>query len=135
MIARTLGIKSKSAQTPLSFHDAKDIPEWARIELQAAVDAGILTGYPDGTLRPRQMMDRAEMAALIARAMEWDTATIAQTSFADDDVIPDWAKPHIEAALNSGLLQGRGGNLFVADGVTTRAEAAVVLLRIRNHLQ
>ncbi|MFC4306338.1 S-layer homology domain-containing protein [Cohnella boryungensis] len=43
--------------------------------------------------------------------------------------MPAWAKDYVDAARERGVLTGRDGNRFAPDGLTTRAEAAVVLLR------
>ncbi|TNJ62641.1 S-layer homology domain-containing protein [Paenibacillus hemerocallicola] len=44
-----------------------------------------------------------------------------------------YGKTH--TALGLGLLEGREGNQFVPDGLATRAEAAVALLRLWKVLQ
>lgn len=48
-----------------SFRDAEDVPEWAR----AAVAGGVLSGYPDGTLRPNGRITRAEALAVLLRLL------------------------------------------------------------------
>jgi lysozyme len=47
----------------------KDVPatHWAADEIAAAVDDGIMEGYPDGTFKPDQAITRAEFAAAIAK--------------------------------------------------------------------
>jgi hypothetical protein len=67
--------------------------------------------------------------------MKWKASNIASPSFSDDSSIPVWAKAHVEAAREHGILEGRAGNQFVPDGLTTRAEAAVALLRLWSTLQ
>ncbi|MFS0627071.1 S-layer homology domain-containing protein, partial [Brevibacillus sp. 179-C8.2 HS] len=52
------------------------------------------------------------------------------TGFADDEVIPQWAKGAVEAIRKLGIVDGRGGNRFVANEIATRAEATVMLLRM-----
>ena len=56
-----------SKNTPNKF---KDLPakHWAIDYLQAAIDARLLSGYPDHTLRPDAKVNRAEATALIANA-------------------------------------------------------------------
>jgi len=52
------------------FKDAADVPEWAK----AAVGTGVLSGYPDGTLKPNGHITRAEALAVLLRllqAMGW----------------------------------------------------------------
>jgi hypothetical protein len=47
-----------------------DVPNthWAFKYIQKIGEEGITTGYPDGTYRPSQNLNRAQMAAFIARA-------------------------------------------------------------------
>jgi hypothetical protein len=135
MLLRTLGIPIRAETSAVPFNDKGSIPEWARQAIQTAVAEGILAGYPDGTLRPMQTVNRSEMAAMISKAMKWKTGSIANPSFSDDSSIPAWAKPYVEAAREHGILAGRAGNQFVPDGLTTRAEAAVALLRLWRALR
>lgn len=41
---------------------------WAFKEIQACYKAGIIQGYPDGTYRPTEKVDRAQMAVFITKA-------------------------------------------------------------------
>ncbi|MNI29174.1 Endo-1,4-beta-xylanase A precursor [compost metagenome] len=135
MLLRTLGISTGRETDKLSFTDSDTIPVWAQDTIRDAVKSGILEGYPDGTLRPQQTVSRSEMAAMMARAMKWDIERTQITAFADDAGIPNWAKGYIHVAFQRGLLEGREGNRFIPNGQATRAEAAVVLLRLWKTLQ
>ncbi|MBP1991628.1 RCC1 domain-containing protein [Paenibacillus eucommiae] len=130
MLLRTLQIEINKETSTIPFSDKDIIPEWARLAIQTAVAEGILDGYSDGTLKPLQTVNRSEMAAMVSKAMEGKAGNMASTSFADDARIPAWAKAYVEAARGYGIIEGRAGNQFVPDGLTTRAEAAVVLLRL-----
>jgi hypothetical protein len=130
MLQRTLRIAISSEDKKMPYSDAGSIPEWARPAILTAVTEGILEGYPDNTLRPARRVTRAEMAAMLSRAMTWDTGLTQGPDFADHDNIPLWAKGYIEAARMHGIITGREGNQFVPDGLTTRAEAAVAMLRL-----
>jgi hypothetical protein len=135
MLLRTRGVTPEYAAGKLPFTDQDQIPVWATNTVSAAIEMGILQGYPDGTLRPQQTVSRAEMAAMLARVMKWDIDLSPLTSFADDADIPNWAKGYIQAAVQRGLLDGRGDNQFFSHGEATRAEAAVVLIRLWKTLQ
>ncbi len=48
----------------------KDIENhWAKDDIQAAADAGIAKGYDDGTFKPDKPVTRAEVTAMIMRAL------------------------------------------------------------------
>lgn len=135
MLMRTLQIPIGTESSEVSFSDAESIPAWARLAIQTAVAEGVLQGYPDGTLRPKQTVSRAEMATMVSKVMEWKAGSTDSPYFSDDAHIPTWAKAYIEAAREHGLLEGKEGKRFVPDGRTTRAEAAVVLLRLWKSIQ
>ncbi|MWC28832.1 S-layer homology domain-containing protein [Paenibacillus sp. MMS18-CY102] len=115
----------------LTFKDKAEIGEWAQGAIAAAVHAGIIQGYTDGYFHPNATITRAEMAVMIARALNFTTdANIA--GFADFTAIPQWAQEAVNALQANGLIQGRSGNRFAPNEQATRAEAAVLLLRILN---
>lgn len=122
------------AGSDMSFVDQSDIRPWARDAVSAAVKAGVVGGYPDGTFRPGADVSRAEAAAMIAKAAGLQASRAAATAFADDSVIADWAKPYINAALEAELVQGQSGNRFNPQAAMTRAEAVVLLLRLEDYL-
>ncbi|QWU13826.1 S-layer homology domain-containing protein [Paenibacillus sophorae] len=130
MLIRTLRISSDTAA--LSFPDRANIPVWAEGYVSAAVRKGIIIGFPDGSFHPEQPVSRAEMAVFIYRAINWqaDKGAASRTSFSDDAEIPAWAKPYVAAATEHDLLQGQNGNRFAPSSSLTRAEAAVIMLRL-----
>ncbi|WP_138753957.1 S-layer homology domain-containing protein [Paenibacillus sinopodophylli] len=134
MLLRTLQIPISSEAIAMPFSDKDSIPEWAQLEMQTAVAAGIIEGYSDGTLQPQKTVNRSEMAAMVSRAMKWEAENAKSASFADDASIPAWARDYVANAYENGLIKGRENNHFAPTGLTTRAEAAVVLLRLWNVL-
>ena len=130
MLMRTLQITISDESSAIDFSDEGSILGVARLAVQTAVAEGILEGYPDGTIRPQQTVSRLEIAVMVSRVMKWEANSTESTYFSDDVRIPAWAKPYIAATYEYGLLKGRSGNEFVPDGPTTRAEAAVLLLRL-----
>ncbi|MFC4812530.1 S-layer homology domain-containing protein [Paenibacillus sp. GCM10023250] len=114
----------------LGFKDANAIPAWAADAVGRAAGAGWIGGYEDGTFRAGQPITRAELAAMAVRAMGWTPEASAVPSFADAAAIAPWARPYAALAAEKGLMNGRGGNLFVPAGITTRAEAAQLLIRM-----
>jgi hypothetical protein len=64
MVGRALNL---SSTTPLSFLDNKEIPNFARDYVSALQEAGIITGFPDGTFRPQSQATRAEACAILCR--------------------------------------------------------------------
>jgi hypothetical protein len=75
-----------------------DVPAtaWYRPYVERLVELGIVTGYPDGTYRPNSQVSRAEMAALLVRAIpSASTYDLVAGSFTD--VPADaWYRQHVE---------------------------------------
>lgn len=117
----------------LTFEDRDQISSWAAKEVSAAVSSGIIGGYEDATFRPQQNITRAELAAIIARALNVESIA-SNTNFVDDEQIPSWAKGYIMSAVNLGIIQGRGQNSFAPNDNATRAEALTMLIRMLSHL-
>ncbi|WP_019639839.1 GLUG motif-containing protein [Paenibacillus fonticola] len=130
ILLRTMGVALSAS--PLSeqvFIDQDQIPAWAMSAVSTAVENGMLSGYPDHSLRPLDSVSRAEMVTMMARAMKWEIEQ-GSTAFMDDAEIPHWAKGYIQEAVQRGLLSGRKGNRFSPSDSATRAEATVLLLRL-----
>ncbi|WP_213414300.1 S-layer homology domain-containing protein, partial [Xylanibacillus composti] len=121
-------MKLDGAGAALHFQDQDQIGSWAKGAAALAVEAGIVSGYEDGSFRPDAKITRAEMASMIAQALKARVDANGQTGFADDEDIPNWAKGAVEAIRKLGIVSGRGGNQFAPNDTATRAEAVVMLL-------
>lgn len=53
------------ATAPITASDEGDIPFWGKESMKMAAAQGILNGYPDGTLRPKQSVTRAEAVKIL----------------------------------------------------------------------
>jgi len=127
MLTKALGMEGGEAR--FEFTDRDAIGGWAVDAVSAAVQAGVISGYEDGSFRPGDSLTRAEMATMITRALGLTIGRAADsTGFADDAGIPEWAKA--AAASELGILKGRDGNRFAPNDKATRAEAVVMLLRM-----
>lgn len=52
----------------MKFPDVKE-NKWYAKDVETASEAGIMTGYEDGTFRPEQPLTRAETAAIVAKLL------------------------------------------------------------------
>ncbi|SDW71971.1 immunoglobulin-like domain-containing protein [Paenibacillus sp. CF384] len=123
-------LKPQEAGAKLTFTDHAKIGAWAQKAIAQAVQAAIITGYADGSFRPDAQISRAEMAAMIAKAMGQATKEVAATDFSDDKAIPAWAKASVAFVKQAGIVQGKGNNEFAPADHATRAEAVTVLLNM-----
>ncbi len=128
MLGRALDLKDTGKK--LEFKDMGSIPAWAQAFVSGAVDAGIISGYANGTFGPEKQLNRAEMVAMIVRAAGIKPVTGASLSFADAKDIPQWAVPYIAAAVEKGLVSGVGQNRFAPQQSATRAESLALILSL-----
>ena len=63
--ADTLDMVTSGRDTLTSFTDSGSVSAWAREAVAWAVDSGILSGRPDGTLAPGGTATRAEAAVML----------------------------------------------------------------------
>jgi len=125
MINRAMGYNGEAG---VSFSDVS-ATYWASVEINAALTAGYIKGYPDGCFYPNRYVTRAEMAAIIARIA--DLPEPAATPFTDLNM-PGvaWAANDIASLYAAGLASGVSADKFAPDKSITRAEGAVFLARL-----
>ena len=118
------------------FADNTGIPAWARGYIATAVDRGVIKGYEDNTFRAANLISRAEIAAMVVRAMgkESDAAKAGALSFGDAGSVPAWARGYVSVAAAQGIVKGKPGSLFAPADKATRAESAAMLVRMLNNL-
>lgn len=127
LLANTLGWSTESAN--ISFKDA--IPLWAQGTIGAAVNKGVVKGYDDGTFRPNRAITRAEMAAIVDKALALPKSS-QPSNYADARQIPAWAVQSIRNTKVSGIITG-AGNLFRPKDIANRAEATAVMAKILEY--
>lgn len=100
---------------------------WAETDIQAALKAGIVHGYEDGTFRPNQTVSRAEFVVMLTNALYPNAGSVTLQDYVDTDVIGDWAKQAIALATKSNFVQGYEDGSFRPGATLTRAQLAVIL--------
>lgn len=68
MITRALKISSQDSN--IAFADKENISAWAKDSVAAAVEKGIIEGYPDNTFKPLGKATRAEAVTVIVKALQ-----------------------------------------------------------------
>ncbi len=107
-----------------SFKDTKG--HWASQAISRLAQSGVVKGFPDGTFGPGQPVTRAQFVSLLAAALQWPAPEI-QPSF--KDIVPQWAKPAVAAAVSRGVVTGYPDGTFLPDAKVTRSEMAVMINR------
>jgi len=105
-----------------SFSDTSG--HWAAGYIEAAKTAGLISGYPDGTFRPNNLITRAEIAKLVVLGAGFATDT---SGAGFSDIATNWAKDFILTAANNGVVNGYSDGTFRPNNHATRAEASVMV--------
>jgi hypothetical protein len=103
--------------------------DWFCTYVTNAKDQGYFKGYDDGTFGPGNPILRAEAAAVVLRALDFDIPDYATYSF--PDVTGDeWYADYAEKAYLCGIFEGRtidGEKLFAGGASITRAEFSKII--------
>lgn len=106
---------------------------WAAEYYGKLGDMGIVTGYPDGTYRPDERVERSSMAALVYRAMPLiNGVTLSERPGGGGliDVAGTWAEGYIGALCAAGYLDsGDYPAGFGQEEAMTRLEVVKLLVR------
>ena len=103
--------------------------DWFNNAISTLSNAGIVTGYADGTFRPDQPITRGEMAKIIANFARLGGATKSFT-----DLSGHWAKTYVELAAGNGWIEGYPDGTFGPDKKITRAETVTMINRVLDRV-
>lgn len=96
------------------------------------IDKKILTGFEDGTFRPNEPINRAQIAVAVAKATNRisDLEAMANKNTFADLSGYNWAKGHINALVDAGIIKGRSDTTFAPGENITYAELVTILVRM-----
>lgn len=80
-------------------------------------------------------LKRYEVAVLLTKAMDGDKkmdSALTVLDYADASDIPSYARKYVQFVTDKGLMQGMEKDKFVPNYDVTRAQAAVVLYKLKN---
>lgn len=124
MLVSALGLDTDTA---VKIFDDVDRSAWYSPYVTAAYSAGIAEG--DGTyFYPESEITREEMSLMAARACGLSANSTAE--FSDGDDISPWAEEAVAALTEKGMIQGFEDGTFRPKQPATRAQSAVILLRL-----
>ncbi|MEG4015464.1 MULTISPECIES: S8 family serine peptidase [unclassified Microcoleus] len=99
---------------------------WAENFIEALAAGNIISGFPDGSFKPDDCLNRAQYAALLVSAFSPIPKRLA-TNFIDVSA-SFWARSAIERANRAGFLSGFPGLKFGPNQNLTKTEAIVSLV-------
>ncbi|MFH1542070.1 MAG: S-layer homology domain-containing protein [bacterium] len=129
LLVRSLGLPDAQLEAE-AFSEFTDLTDghWATKYVAYASRNKIVTGYPNGSFQPNQVVSRAEGITILARYAKLNEDVEAKSEFTD---LADtfWANKYIAPAKKAGLLNYLNDKPFEAAKEFTRAEACEVLYR------
>lgn len=131
MLIRALGIEQDSFNN--EFPDVSPDAWYADI-MATAKNKGILEGDDAGNANPGDYITREQMAKISVRILENDINLSDEDTvdYRDADLISDWAKKYVSAALKLGIMNGVEDETFAPKSVVPREQAMVLTYRIRE---
>ena len=103
--------------------------DWFNNAVSTLSNAGIISGYPDGTFRPNAPITRAEMAKVIALFAKLDKS---EDRF--NDIAGHWAEAYIRLAAGNGWIAGYPDGSFKPQQNITRAETMTMINRVLDRV-
>lgn len=120
----------ENRQTPKRF---KDIAAnfWGANAVTKTNQGGYMNGYPEGDFRPDRPVPRLELLVALATGLNLPLPTdpdkVLQV-YQDKDQIPNWAKPKVAAATQTGLVVSHPDPSKLNPGQpATRADVSAIL--------
>lgn len=101
------------------------------------VKEGLISGYPDGTYGLEKPITRAEVAAMVTRALKnEDTSDLLKTIRGKfgDVAVSHWANGYINYAANTGYVNGYPDNTFRPGNNITYAEIIKILVMVNGDI-
>lgn len=113
--------------SPGAFSDLSQASPEGREALLRLNQAGVLTGYPQGTLAPAGVLTRLEMAVIFTRLVGEKGAEAGV--FSDEEAVPAWGTTAVRTVAAAGLMTGYEDGSFRPFAKLSRAEAVVLVAR------
>lgn len=92
-----------------------DVDEEYKRKITPLIEKGVITGYPDNTIRKESYVTRASFCKMISVFFDIEELDSTKASF--NDVDEDyWAYKYIMSMKSNGIVNGVGNNLFNPNG-------------------
>ena len=130
MLVLALGLPLPQSPTSDGFGDVS-AGAWYAPYVDAAVSAKLVEGVTPQRFAPDALITRAQLAVMIARAMNgYAPASPLTVQFKDQAQIPSWALPDVMQAAQAGIVHGLPSGAFDPSGDATRAQAAQLVANL-----
>lgn len=134
--------KKDTAVTITQQHPFSDIAGHAyEEEIVQAFNAGLISGYPDGSFKPNQIITREEISKLVYTLVQalnpGQTIQAGTNNVYSDSIDIRWGKMYIDYCYNNGIIKGTGKDKSGRDMIdpkdpATIEQSIVMLYRLAN---
>jgi hypothetical protein len=117
-----------SAYSSSRFSDVS-ADSWYMPAIEWAADLGLVDGINNEHFDPEVNITREQMARTLMNYIEYKQYSLPaniSSSFNDEPDINTWALDAVNRLHQAGIIDGRAGNIFAPQDITTRAEVATV---------
>ena len=123
MIGRALGLDGTQRETKFPDVGASSV---ASGYIQSAVEAGIISGFTDGSFKPNQSVTRGQLAIFLSRAFKLEDSVPVTFKDVSSNTA---AYPHIGKLLAAKITTGYEDNTFRPNVVVTRGQFSAFMAR------
>ncbi len=116
----------KDVSTPTPFPDI-DNTAWYAQYIRKAYSEGWVQGYPDGTFKPEQSINKVEALKIIGEIQQWQLEQPEEKPYNDIE-ISAWFSSYVSYAKEKNFLEERT-SLYFPELLFTRAQVSEVLFR------
>lgn len=124
--------KEDKPEEPARESSFTDLPKehWSYEYINKLYIKNVVNGYEDGSFRPDIPVKREEFIKIISELFKPEVS--GNISFSDVKTT-DWYYPYVNAAYNSGIINGISKELFGTGTNITREDAAVIISRVIDY--
>lgn len=134
ILVAALGDPLPSAILNRTSSQFADVPDshWARPFVEAAWEYGWLEGTSPALFKPHLPITRSEAVTTVVRAafVPQEVTNTRKINFADERLIPEWARQTVKHAVAGGFINGYSDGTFRPSALLTRAEGAALIYRL-----
>lgn len=112
------------SDTKVAFSDI-DENYWAYESVEKLVNAGVISGYPDGTFIPEGYITRAELVKIVN--LIYSFTEKAESTDLTDVKSDDWFYENVLIAQSSGYINGYPDGTFKPNDFVTRQELCKII--------
>ena len=114
--------------------DWDKVSDWAQDSLETALAHRIITGHPDGSIRPRDHATREQGLMMLVKALELELeeGREREPTFGDAHRLSEWAIPAVNLLIEWEILEASEEMNLNPERALTRSEMAILLDRIKQ---